>query len=39
MCQLEVVEKIQTHFMFNIFFVVVENGAVYEITCKNIVEP
>ena len=32
-----IVEKIKTHSMFNNFFF--ENGAVYEIMSKNIVEP
>ena len=35
--QTEVVEKLKTHFMFSMFFFP-ENGAVYEVMWKNIVE-
>jgi len=37
MFQTKVVEKIQTHFVFNNFFFF-ENRVVYEKMCKNIVE-
>jgi hypothetical protein len=36
MSETKVVEKIETQFVFNYFFL--ENHAVYEIMCKNIVE-
>ena len=39
MFQTKVVEKIKTHFVFSNFFFLFENRAVYEIMCKNIVEP
>ena len=38
MFEINVVEKIKTYFMFHNFFPI-GNRAVYEIMCKNVVEP
>ena len=39
MFQMKVLEKTETHFMFNDFFFPPESRAVYEIMCKNTVAP
>ena len=39
MFQTKVVEKLKTHFVFSIYIYFLENRALYEIMCKNIVDP
>ena len=39
MFQTKVVEKIKTHILCSIFYFTHKNRTVYEIICKNIVEP